>query len=138
MWVKQILLAIVGLSGGVVVSAGLFALIVEIGVISDFADRTHTADHILLYEDCTALGGILGNLIFLFKWPIPFQTVALPLFGLLSGVFVGCWAMGLAEILNVFPIFIRRIKIVRYTKAFVISIAVGRGAGALLYFAQGW
>ena len=110
MWVKQILLAIVGLSGGVVVSAGLFALIVEIGVISDFADRTHTADHILLYEDCTALGGILGNLIFLFKWPIPFQTVALPLFGLLSGVFVGCWAMGLAEILNVFPIFIRRIK----------------------------
>ncbi len=138
MWVKQILLAIVGLSGGVVVSAGLFALIVEIGVISDFADRTHTADHILLYEDCTALGGILGNLIFLFKWPIPFQTVALPLFGLLSGVFVGCWAMGLAEILNVFPIFIRRIKIVRYTTAFVISIAVGRGAGALLYFAQGW
>ena len=138
MWVKQILLAIVGLSGGVVVSAGLFALIVEIGVISDFADRTHTADHILLYEDCTALGGILGNLIFLFKWPIPIQTVALPLFGLLSGVFVGCWAMGLAEILNVFPIFIRRIKIVRYTTAFVISIAVGRGAGALLYFAQGW
>lgn len=138
MWVKQILLAIVGLSGGVVVSAGLFALIVEIGVISDFADRTHTADHILLYEDCTALGGILGNLIFLFKWPIPFQTVALPLFGLLSGVFVGCWAMGLAEMLNVFPIFIRRIKIVRYTTAFVISIAVGRGAGALLYFAQGW
>lgn len=138
MWVKQILLAIVGLSGGVVVSAGLFALIVEIGVISDFADRTHTADHILLYEDCTALGGILGNLIFLFKWPIPFQTVALPLFGLLSGVFVGCWAMGLAEILNVFPIFIRRIKIVRCTTAFVISIAVGRGAGALLYFAQGW
>ena len=138
MWVKQILLAIVGLSGGVVVSAGLFALIVEIGVISDFADRTHTADHILLYEDCTALGGILGNLIFLFKWPIPFQTVALPLFGLLSGVFVGCWAMGLAEILNVFPIFIRRIKIVRYTTAFVISIAVGRGAGALLYLAQGW
>ena len=138
MWVKQILLAIVGLSGGVVVSAGLFALIVEIGVISDFADRTHTADHILLYEDCTALGGILGNLIFLFKWPIPFQTVALPLFGLLSGVFVGCWAMGLAEMLNVFPVFIRRIKIVRYTTAFVISIAVGRGAGALLYFAQGW
>lgn len=138
MWVKQILLAIFGLSGGVVVSAGLFSLIVEIGVISDFADRTHTADHMLLYEDCTALGGIIGNLMFLFRWPIPFQTVLLPVFGLLSGVFVGCWAMGLAEILNVFPIFIRRIKIVRYTTAFIISIAVGRGIGALVYFAKGW
>lgn len=138
MWVKQILLAIFGLSGGVVVSAGLFSLIVELGVISDFADRTHTADHILLYEDCTALGGIVGNLMFLFKWPIPFETVLLPVFGLLSGVFVGCWAMGLAEILNVFPIFIRRIKIVRYTTAFIISIAIGRGIGALVYFMKGW
>lgn len=138
MLVKQILLAVLGLSGGMVVSAGLFSLIVEIGVISDFADRTHTADRILLYEDCTALGGIVGNLIFLFKWPLPFQSVLLPVFGLLSGVFVGCWAMGLAEILNVFPIFIRRIKIVRYTTAFIISIAVGRGIGALVYFFHGW
>lgn len=138
MWVKQILLAVLGLSGGVVVSAGLFSLIVEIGVISDFADRTHTADHILLYEDCTALGCIVGNLMFLFKWAIPFQTVLFPVFGLLSGIFVGCWAMGLAEVLNVFPIFIRRIKIVKYTTAFIISIAVGRGIGSLVYFMKGW
>lgn len=138
MWVKQILLAVLGLSGGVVVSAGLFSLIVEIGVISNFADRTHTADHILLYEDCTALGCIVGNLMFLFQWPVPFQTILFPVFGLLSGIFVGCWAMGLAEVLNVFPIFIRRIKIVKYTTAFIISIAVGRGIGSLIYFAKGW
>ena len=32
-------------------AGGLFSFIVELGVISDFADRTHTANHILLYED---------------------------------------------------------------------------------------
>ena len=138
MWVKQILLAILGLSGGAVVSAGLFALIVEIGVITDFADRTHTADHILLYEDCTALGGIIGNLAFFLHWPIPFSDILIPVFGLLAGIFVGCWAMGLAEMLNVFPIFIRRVKILRYTAAFVISFAVGRGIGSLVYFTNGW
>lgn len=138
MLVKQILLAIFGLSGGVIVSAGLFSLIVEIGVISDFADRTHTAEHINLYEDCTVLGAVVGNLVLLFRWQIPFGEVLLPIFGLLSGVFVGCWAMGLAEMLNVFPIFIRRIKIVKYTTAFVISVAIGRGIGALVYFAKGW
>lgn len=138
MWVRQILLVIIGLSAGVTVAGGLFALIVELGVIADFADRTHTGDEILLYEDCTALGGIVGNFIYIFKIQIPFGQLLLPLFGILVGIFVGCWAMALAEILNVFPIFIRRIKIVRYISALVISMAVGRGLGALVYFIKGW
>lgn len=138
MWGNQILLAIIGLSAGVAVAGGLFAFIVELGVIADFADRTQTADHILLYEDSTALGGILGTIFFMFHIQIPFGNLVLPVFGLLAGIFVGCWSMALAEILNVFPIFIRRIKIVRYISAFVISMAVGRGVGALVFFFQGW
>lgn len=138
MWIKQIFLAIIGLSAGAGVAAGLFALIVELGVITDFADRTHTGEHVLLYEDCTALGGILGNLFFLFQIRIPFPQLVLPVFGLLAGIFTGCWAMALAENLNVFPIFIRRLKIVRYTAAFVIAMALGRGLGGLFYFWQRW
>lgn len=138
MWVNQIILALIGLSSGVAVAGGLFAFIVELGVISDFADRTHTADEILLYEDCTALGGIIGNLVYLFKLSIPFGNLLLPVFGILAGIFVGCWSMALAEILNVFPIFIRRIKIVRYIAAFIISMALGRGVGAMLFFFRGW
>lgn len=138
MWVNQILLALIGLSSGVAVAGGLFAFIVELGVIADLADRTHTADHILLYEDSTALGGIAGTLMLLFHIQLPFVSWIMPIFGLLAGIFVGCWSMALAEILNVFPIFIRRVKIVRYISAFVISMAVGRGIGALVFFFQGW
>lgn len=138
MWGKQIILAAIGLSAGIAVAGGLFAFIVELGVISDFADRTHTADKILLYEDCTALGGIIGNIVFLFQTPIPFGKLLLPVFGILAGIFVGCWSMALAEILNVFPIFIRRIKIVRYIAVFIVGMALGRGFGALLFFAKGW
>lgn len=138
MWGNQIILALIGLSAGVAVAGGLFSFIVELGVISDFTDRTHTADQILLYEDCTALGGIVGNLVYLFRIPVPFGNLLLPVFGLLMGIFVGCWSMALAEILNVFPIFIRRIKIVRYIAVFIISMALGRGIGALLFFFQGW
>lgn len=138
MWGKQILLAVIGLSSGVAVAGGLFAFIVELGVIAKFADRTHTADHILLYEDSAALGGILGTILFIFHIPIPYGNWMLSIFGLLSGIFVGCWSMALAEILNVFPIFIRRIKIVRYISAFVLSMAVGKGIGTFLFFFQGW
>ena len=60
MWAGQIFLGILGMSAGVVVAGGLFSFIVELGVISDFADRTHTANHILLYEDAVSAGAILG------------------------------------------------------------------------------
>lgn len=46
---------------------------------------THTADHILLYEDITFWGTELGNLFFLFHWNIRFGTPFLILYGLFSG-----------------------------------------------------
>ena len=67
MWVNQIILAVIGISGGLIVAGGLFSFIIELGIAADFADRTHTADKILLYEDCVALGGIVGNLISIFQ-----------------------------------------------------------------------
>ena len=137
-WAGQILLAVVGISGGIAVAAGLFSLIVELGVVADFADRTHTGEHIMFYEDCAALGGIVGNLISVFRIGLPLGMPFLAVTGLLSGIFAGCWAMALAEILNVFPVFMRRIKIVRYVSVFVISMALGKGLGALLFFGQRW
>ncbi len=138
MWAQQILLAAIGLSAGVAVSGGLFSFVVELGVIADFADRTHTGDKVLLYEDCTAAGGILGNMIYVFHIGIPAGLPGLGIFGLFAGIFVGCWAMALAEILNVFPVFMRRMRITRYLAVLVICLAAGRGLGACLFFFQGW
>ena len=64
--VEELVLALVGLSAGAAVAGGLFSFIVELGVIADFADRTHTGDKLLFYETCVALGGIIGNIVFLF------------------------------------------------------------------------
>ena len=77
MWAGQIFLGILGMSAGVVVAGGLFSFIVELGVISDFADRTHTANHILLYEDAVSAGAILGNVFQIFRIGIPGQSVLL-------------------------------------------------------------
>ena len=150
-WAQQILLAAVGLSAGVAVAGGLFAFIVELGVVADFADRTHTGDRILFYETSVALGGILGNLVYVFgigsssmmQWLSDGAQLSaggglLGIFGIFSGIFVGCWAMALAEILNVFPVFMRRARIVRYIAAFTISVALGKGLGAGLFFFRSW
>ena len=104
-------LALIGISAGMVVAGGVFSFIVELGVISDFADRTHTAKHILFYEDMVSAGAVLGNLFQIFEVHLPGRSIFLGIFGLFGGIFVGCWAMALAEILNVFPIFMRRARI---------------------------
>ena len=138
MWVKQLLLALIGLSAGVTVAGGLFSFVVSLGVVSDFADRTHTGNRILLYETSVALEGILGNILFIYQIPVPIGTVILMLFGIFAGIFVGCWSMALAEILNVFPIFIRRVKVLKGIPYIILSIALGKGIGACLFFFKGW
>ena len=138
MWAAQVLLALIGASAGLAAAAGLFSFIVELGVVADFADRTPTGDQLLFYEDCVALGGIVGNILYVFHIGVPLGAPLLAVFGLFAGIFAGCWAMALAEILNVFPVFMRRARIVRYLTAFVISMAIGKGFGACLFFFRGW
>lgn len=110
--------------------------------MADFADRTHTGNRICLYEDCVAVGGIAGNLWWILGQDLRLEGIAaavvLAMFGIFAGTFTGCWAMALAEVLNVYPVFMRRFRAVRYLTAFVISVAVGKGLGMLLFFFQRW
>ena len=138
MWINWMILAFLGLSFGLAISAGLFAFLIGLGVVSDFADRTHTGKYVTLYEDCIVLGGILGDLFWIYEAEFLKGGWLLAGFGLLSGIFVGCWSMALADILNIFPIFIRRAKITTGLSWLIVGMALGKSLGALLYFYMRW
>ena len=140
MWIKDVMLAILGLSAGITAAGGLFSFIIGLGVVSDFADRTHTGEHVMLYEDTIAVGGSIGAVISIYPITMPQELVKylIPVVGLFSGIFVGCWAMALTEMLDLFHIFIRRIRMVRGTAAVIIGIALGKGLGDLLFFWKRW
>lgn len=138
MWAEQIILGIIGFASGAVIAGGMFSFLIGLGLISVFADRTHTGKYILMYEDAIALGGILFNIFFIYQIRIPAGSVLLGVFGLFSGIFVGCWAMALADILNVFPIFIRRLKIIKTIPYIIIGLSLGKTAGAIVYFLGRW
>ena len=138
MLVKQIIMALIGLSAGSIVAGGLFGFVVSLGIVSDFADRTGTANRIGLYEDAVAVGGVLGNLVLLYDIPLTSISPLMGVFGIFSGIFVGCWALALAEVLNVFPIFLRRINVTKGIGFVILGIAIGKVLGALVYFFFGW
>ena len=133
MWIKQILLGVLGLSSGFAVAGGMFAFLIALGVVSRFAGKTHTAKYILYYEDAAALGGILGNLFSIYWFPVPVGMVGVASVGLFSGIFTGAWAMALTEIVDTVPIFSRRIRLKEGMPWLILSRARGRMAGALLY-----
>lgn len=138
MWAEQILLALIGLSAGIVVAGGLFSFIIELGVVADFADRTHTADKILLYEDSVALGGIVGNLFIVFGIPIPYGAFLLPIFGLLAGIFTGCWGNGAGGNFKCFPGVHQENQDCKVHFFVYIFMAIGKGVGAFLFFFRRW
>lgn len=134
MWVTQGILILIGLSSGGVIAAGFVSFITSLGIVGALADRTRTAKEVMRYEDAISLGGILGSLLYLYHIEIPFAYIFMPVIGLGAGIFVGCWAMSLAEVINIFPILVRRLKLVRYIKIIVIGIALGKGVGMIILF----
>lgn len=130
----QIALCLIGLAAGVVTSGGVFAFIVMVGIIPRLVQRTKTANHILLYESIISLAGVLGTLTMLTDTLLQHAGFLELLIGLGYGVFVGCLATAIAEVLNVIPILCRRLKVAKDVPYLMLILALGKVAGVLAYF----
>lgn len=135
---RQLFLAFIGLCAGAAVAGGVFALILSLGVVNRLAGKTHSAKHILLYEDSILLGAIIGCIVSLFPVTLPFGTAGELIFGLFAGTFTGCVAVTLAEELNVIPVLFRRTKIKRGVGLVIWSLAIGKIVGSLLQYMFSW
>ncbi len=134
MWYGQILAGIVGLCGGTLAATALAAFIIGLGIVPRYAGITHTAQHLLLYEDCLVLGSIAGNVISVYGIDLPFGRWGLLFAGLFFGIFLGSWIIALGEVVNVFAIMARRIGIKKGVGLIVLSIAIGKVLGSLFQF----
>lgn len=130
MLIKYLILIIIGLAGGLSIAGGTFAFIVMIGVLPRLAGRTHTAWAYWQYENMVIAGGLIGNILYLFPMRVPVGYVGLSLFGVFTGIYVGCFAMALAEVLNIIPIFSRRIKLKVGLPIIIAAIAIGKALGS--------
>lgn len=132
MLIKLIFMGIIGLASGFAIAGGTFAFITWLGIINRLAAKTKTASYILIYEDMVVLGAGIGNILYLFKPTIPLGLGGLILYGLFSGIFTGCLAVALAEVIQTFPVFAKRAKIKIGIPYILSSLAIGKGIGTLI------
>lgn len=143
----KILLSFAALCAGLIIAMGVFSVLIAIGLVPRFAGKTNTANHIFLYENLIVAGIILGTFTSIYmdsfsvsKW---FGTasalhiigsVFLALYGIFTGIFVGCLAVAIAEMLDAIPIFARRISFEKGIGFAIFAVAIGKLFGALLYY----
>lgn len=139
MIINKILLMWVVFGAGFAVAGGFIAFISLIGIVTRLAGLTKTANAIPAYENSMAMGLILFNILSLYlpnlRW-IP-QIVALLIIHMgsfLTGIFAGCLAGALAEVVNIIPIFSRRVKLRKGFPYMVKAAAVGKCIGCLIQF----
>lgn len=142
---KLILLWIVGISSGIMVSAGVFTVLFVVGLVPRFAGRTDTAWCELFYEECLIFGALLADVLSVFpiesslgSGPHILLTVLLIFIGVFAGIFVGCLSIALSEVLDGIPIFARRVRLKMGVSIAVFAVAVGKIAGSLYYFINGF
>lgn len=160
---KSVFMAVLGASAGFGVSGGVFTTLIAIGLIPRFAGKTHTASHIFLYEEMVVCGTLFGGLVTVFfpfiklhewfgdrftkrgvfyegllagNWYPILGTFVLLIFGLFAGIFVGCLALAIAEMLDTIPIFARRSGFRHGIGIAILCMAVGKTFGSLIYFIE--
>lgn len=135
MWMTNIFLGFIGTICGMGVAGGVFALVISIGLIPRMTGRTKTKQHITIYEDFVLFGAVCGCILSMFHGIVlPFGPVFLSVFGICAGIFVGGIAASLAEILNVFPIMYRRLKVKTGLEWGIFCFGIGKALGAFYFF----
>lgn len=153
------LLALIGFSFGLFVSAGAFTVLLAAGMITRFSGKLGVAKYPLLFEEFVIAGTIVANakdmllhlatlgdpisyvanriILWLRSMPTFLRYLVLATEGLFIGIFVGCLAMTIAEMIDAIPVFARRTHMKKGLECVVIAIALGKMIGSLLYFRKG-
>ena len=149
---RGILVVFSGLCYGLLSSAGVFTVLAAVGLIPRFSNQTHTANRAILYEEAVIFGAIFGCVISIFQKQCQlagFLHANFPpylrlwgylgegfqiMFGTFSGMFVGCLAIAIAEMLDSIPVFARRISFRHGIGLAVLSMAAGKLCGSLAHF----
>ena len=158
MFLRQLFLALIGGSAGLIVSAGVFTVLISVGLIPRFAGKMHVADRVFVLEEMVICGTLVGSFFSVYgRWAMIGSfvrehtlfgleategvwrfagTLIQIIFGLFAGIFVGCLALAIAEMLNTIPVFARRIGFRHGLGIAIFSVAMGKLIGSIIYFTQ--
>ena len=144
MLLKSLLAIVVAFCGGVGVAAGTFAFLIIIRILPRMIQKAKLEHRVIYIENMVCRGILFGTILSLFSWKKRWLfallgKTLLTIYGMSAGIFVGCLAVALAEILDTFPIFFRRMHLgENYGEMLLFIMAMGKMIGSLFFFLTGY
>jgi stage V sporulation protein AB len=131
---KTLVAMLVAFANGLTVGSGLVAFLAIIGLVPRLAEVTHTEHSLRWYQLVMVLGSTLATLELIYpaNFHLPGYMSIIP--GIFMGLFVGCLAAALAEVLNVLPVMTRRVGLLIYIRFLLLAMILGKVCGSLLYW----
>lgn len=134
MTINVLIVIFIGLAGGIAVGSGFVAFLTVLGIIPRLTQLTKTMKMIQWYEWSVVSGAVIGTFGSLGNPALDLPSLLLMPIGLAGGVFVGLLAAALTEVLNVFPILAKRVRIEDKIMILMMAFVFGKIFGSLFHW----
>ncbi len=124
-------LVFLGLASGLAVGSGLVAFLVVLDVIPRLAQITGSTKQGPALEMAVIAGALYWTAADFFEWRLWLPAWTPALLGIFVGGFVGTVAAALTEVLNVFPILARRLRMESFMSWLLAAMVLGKVLGSL-------
>lgn len=127
----NLLEVIIGFAGGLAVGSGFVAFITLLGIIPRLIQLSRTSQYVRVYVASVIIGSLFGTYMSFadVSWDQP--IILLIIWGSFHGIFNGMLAAALTEVLNVFPILSKRVRMDDKLLWLLMAIVFGKIAGSL-------
>ncbi|WP_163537698.1 stage V sporulation protein AB [Gracilibacillus sp. YIM 98692] len=121
----------IGFGSGLIVGSGFVAFLAVLGIIPRLVQLSKSVQSLKYYQASVIFGAVLGTYLSFTSGTIEVPMIILAFWGLLQGIFVGMLAAALTEVLNVFPILMKRLGIDKELLWLLMAIVIGKILGSL-------
>ncbi|GGA60882.1 stage V sporulation protein AB [Ornithinibacillus halotolerans] len=121
----------IGFAGGLAVGCGFVAFLTVLGIIPRLIQLTKTLHLIKVYTGCVILGTMMGSYLSFANVSWNHPVILLVLWGAFHGIFNGMLAAALTEVLNVFPLLSKRIRLDNKLITLMMAVVLGKIVGSL-------
>ncbi|UOQ85924.1 stage V sporulation protein AB [Gracilibacillus salinarum] len=121
----------IGFGSGLMVGTGFVAFITVLGIIPRLVQLSKSNHWLKNYQASVIIGAMIGTYLTFTDMVLHIPVIFLGIWGLLHGIFVGMLAAALTEVLNVFPLLMKRLGIDKELLWLLMAIVIGKIVGSL-------
>ncbi|ENH97387.1 stage V sporulation protein AB [Gracilibacillus halophilus YIM-C55.5] len=125
---------VIGFGSGFVVGSGFVAFLTVLGIIPRLVQLSKSSHALKLYQIAVIIGAMVGVYITFTDTTLSLPIIFLMIWGFIHGIFIGMLAAALTEILNVFPLLMKRLGIDEAILWLLMAIVIGKICGSLFHW----